>query len=190
MSKYKVGDEFIVKIKEVIDSYNGTLYRSNFSTLVFDDYGLDNLDNVATSANIAVDKAKAYQKGLNDAWELVRKLYCDIEAHELREIFDYKSNHHVDASIVFGWTLNELTPQQALAKIEAYEESKAIKVGDVVYAQGIKGVVIDDCTEDSDDTCYVFCENGNIEDWKFVDLKKTGRHIDISNLLEQIRGDD
>lgn len=33
MSKYKVGDEFIVTIKEVMKSENGTLYRSNFITL-------------------------------------------------------------------------------------------------------------------------------------------------------------
>ena len=43
MSKYKVGDKFVCEIKEVIKCERGTLYRSNFSTLVFDDNGLDNL---------------------------------------------------------------------------------------------------------------------------------------------------
>lgn len=43
MSKYKVGDKFVCEIKEVIKCERGTLYRSNFSTLVFDDYGLDHL---------------------------------------------------------------------------------------------------------------------------------------------------
>ena len=185
MSKYKEGDKVLMEM--VIDEVRNNDYAPIWVTLERDDRS----DGMWLTAE-QIDKyvSKTYADGLADAWELARKLYCDIKSHELKEIFDCKSNHYVDASIVFGWILNELTPQQALAKIEAYEKSQQIQVGDVVYAQGIKGVVIDECTEDSDDTCYVFCENGNIEDWKFVDLKKTGRHIDISNLLEQIRGDD
>lgn len=46
MSKYKKGQKFIIEIKEVIESNKGTLYRTNFSTLVFDDYGLDSLEQI------------------------------------------------------------------------------------------------------------------------------------------------
>ena len=43
MSKYKVGDKFVIEIEEVLETETrrGTLYRTGFSTLVFDDYGLD-----------------------------------------------------------------------------------------------------------------------------------------------------
>ena len=53
---YKVGDKFIIEIKEVLSSDKGTLYRSNFSTLVFDDYGLDKLQkyNEAKQESIKV----------------------------------------------------------------------------------------------------------------------------------------
>lgn len=120
MSKYKVGDKFIIEIKEVMDSDNGTLYRSNFSTLVFDDYGLDKLEQLE-----------------------------EIKAHQP-------------------------DPQQ-------------IEIGDVVYADGVQAVVIDITFGE---TYYIYNENGCIEEHLFKDLKKTGRHIDIDHLLEQIRGDD
>lgn len=184
MSKYKVGDEFIVKIKEVIDSYNGTLYRSNFSTLVFDDYGLDNLDNVATSANIAVDKAKAYQKGLNDAWELARKIENKLDIPTAREIF---------GAYRIADILDNFRPQEALAKIEAYEESKAIKVGDVVETGGNLAVVVSFGTfKVKDDSIHVVYFDGvtNCLRKDNKSIKKTGRHIDIEHLLEQIRGNE
>ena len=62
MSKYKVGDKFVCEIKEVIECERGTLYRSNFSTLVFDDYGLDNLiklpDDIITKLKEREDDKK------------------------------------------------------------------------------------------------------------------------------------
>lgn len=46
MAKFKKGDQFKITINEVIESNNGTLYRADFSTLVFDDYGLENLEKI------------------------------------------------------------------------------------------------------------------------------------------------
>lgn len=181
MSKYKVGDKVLMEM--VIDEVRNNDYAPIWVTLERDDRS----DGMWLKAE-QIDKyvSKTYEDGLNDAWELARKLYCDIKTHELKEIFDCKSNHYVDNSIVFGWILNELTPQEALAKIEAYEESKAIKVGDVVYADGVQGVVIDII---SDEGCYTYNENGCVEEHKYNYLKKTGRHIDITQILEQIRGE-
>lgn len=58
MSKYKAGDKFILEIREVIESERGTLYRSNFSTLVFDDYGLDNLPQLSEEDIAKLEKWK------------------------------------------------------------------------------------------------------------------------------------
>ncbi|MBR6538086.1 MAG: hypothetical protein IKT67_12895 [Lachnospiraceae bacterium] len=49
--------------------------------------------------------------------------------------------------------------------------------------EGTKALVIDESTEN---TCFVFTENGCVEDWYKVDLKKTGKKISISDLLRQI----
>ena len=78
MSKYSVGDKFTVEIKEVIESEKGTLYRSNFSTLVFDDYGLNSLpkyDELAERLEL-IDELKQdeYNRGLSEGWELAKRI--------------------------------------------------------------------------------------------------------------------
>lgn len=83
---------------------------------------------------------------------------------------------------------NNFTPQQALAKIEAYEESKAIKVGDVVFnaREDVKAVIMDNAIAEG--AWQVYTENGCVELWKECEFKKIGKTVDIEHLLEQIRG--
>ena len=69
MSKYKVGDKFVIEIKEVLENETerGTLYRTAFSTLVFDDYGLDHLTKLPEEEIIKVgDEVRA----------IIRKTIC------------------------------------------------------------------------------------------------------------------
>ena len=190
MSKYKVGDKFIVEIKEVMDSDNGTLYRSNFSTLVFDDYGLDKLqkydkyaENLERNHEVLKIFEEKYNKGLNDAWDLARKL-------ELNECDGGFSNDTI--SKAFGCTVYDtfrlFTPKQAIAKIEAYDENKEIKVGDVVFnaREDVKAVIIDSAVAKG--SWQVYTEDCCVELWKECEFKKIGRTVDIEHLLEQIRG--
>ena len=190
MNKYKVGDKFIVEIKEVMDSDNGTLYRSNFSTLVFDDYGLDKLqkydkyaENLERNHEVLKIFEEKYNKGLNDAWDLARKL-------ELNECDGGFSNDTI--SKAFGCTVYDtfrlFTPKQAIAKIEAYEENKEIKVGDVVFnaREDVKAVIIDSSVAKG--AWQVYTEDCCVELWKECEFKKIGRTVDIEHLLEQIRG--
>ena len=190
MSKYKVGDKFIVEIKEVMDSDNGTLYRSNFSTLVFDDYGLDKLqkydkyaENLERNHEVLKIFEEKYNKGLNDAWDLARKL-------ELNECDGGFSNDTI--SKAFGCTVYDtfrlFTPKQAIAKIEAYDENKEIKVGDVVFnaREDVKAVIIDSSVAKG--AWQVYTEDCCVELWKECEFKKIGRTVDIEHLLEQIRG--
>ena len=192
--KYKVGDEFIVKIKEVMDSDNGTLYRSNFNTLVFDEYGLDKLQKLEDTdfleglktglTGLSCKSKEAYEKGLADAWELARKIADISTTKERADIFGYCCN-----GITVTDVLRDFTPQQALAKIEAYEkEQEEIKVGDVVeFEVGTIAVV----TRREEEYIYVCFGDGTnmgfVKD-EYV-FKKTGRHIDITQILEQIRGE-
>lgn len=130
------------------------------------------------------DMNTAYNKGLNDAWELAKKIWCGKDS-ENEAIFGTK----------FVYEIYQLSPQEVLAKLKTYEtaqeqarleeEMKQIKVGNVVIWSGVKALVMD---EDGIGNVALFTESGCIEDW--IDkskVEKTDKHIDIQNILEQIK---
>ena len=161
MGKYEVGDEVLVKVRMVRDSAFG--------------YALETYDDQLFTAKkdevIPVPDMTA-----EEAWEIAKKilLYPD---HKLEEIFGRTE------------PLLELTPQEAKAKIEAWEAEKEIKVGDVVDICGDKGIVTSFGTDgDRIDVLYL---DGIVNSYrKDKNLKKTGRHIDIKVILNQIGGTD
>lgn len=160
---YKVGDEVLVKGKIVgIEGISTTTYNVEF---------LDILHETACVSDKCVTD-KTYANGLNDAWNLAKKI-GQMDCIYLDVIFGS------DEESVWNHTYEE-----ALAKIEAYEKEKSVCVGDVVEdEEGTKALVIDESTEN---TCFVFTENGCVEEWYKRDLKKTGKKIPISGLLRQI----
>ena len=135
------------------------------------------------------DDTEAYNKGLNDGrnevWELAKKLVL------------------LDSSIgweIFGTcrvleVLENFTPQEAIAKLEAYEKEQEIKVGDVVTDKGhtteilvtelnavtfggIKTTPTDELGQLG--TVYSLMP--------IIQYHKTGKHIDIQSVLQQIGG--
>lgn len=122
-----------------------------------------------------------YEKGLNDGrnevWELARKIY-EMKSKEFDEVF--RAVHYVDVFYHF-------TPQEALAKFEAYEkEQNEIKKSDEVQTLdgSHKGVVT--LVRNRGDF-FVLWDNGTADIYKAHEVKKTGKHIDIQSLLEQIK---
>ena len=93
-----------------------------------------------------LDKAEkeAYDRGLNDCWEMVRRIYLNSDDPLLDSDLDEIFPELVDPTLVSILLRN--TPQEALAKIRAWEEKKAeeernkqeeaekIQIGDVVEA--------------------------------------------------------
>lgn len=211
MSKYSVGQKFIIEIgaERLGDP---TLYRiKGFNTLVFDDNGLDRLEQVNNSVTLrdAYDEgfekgleegrnekdckacmdAKAnadynsgYEDGLRDAWECVR--------HILR--MEWKDRHEAfnDPSLSLYEMLGHMTPDEAITKLKEYEAMQAeIKVGDEVIDIGDKGVVT--YTDNSINVCDVLWYDGSVsEEFEKKILRKTGRHYDIDGILEQLKGAD
>ena len=61
---------------------------------------------------------ESYNRGLNDAWELARKIICDRDGDfgltELDSIFD---------KTIFNYIFKDNTYEQALAKVKEYEKS-------------------------------------------------------------------
>lgn len=166
---YKVGDEVLVKAR-IIRSYGDGKYITEI-----------NEDGYYKTFDYKENDIFPYPSmTAEEAWEIAKKLFADYSNVELDEIFGK------------GWSfpkLMELTPQEAKAKIEAWEVKKYINVGDVISNPNFgKGVVFGI----SDDGKYaILTENAcSTHGWDRSALKKTGRHIDIDGLLKQIGGDE
>lgn len=119
-----------------------------------------------------------------EAWELARRIVgCrehGLEETKRREIFSRD-----DAFDVF----NLFSAKEAKVKIEAWEAEKEIKVGDVVDICGDKGIVTSFGTDG--DAIHVLYLDGIVNSYrKGKDIKKTGRHIDIEGILNQIGGNE
>lgn len=183
MSKYKVGDAVLFKstVRQVeCDTEHKILIEMDGGG-----WCLTKEDNI-------VDASKTYEHGLTDAWELAKKIALyDYETEsgytqsELKAIFNRTSLQGVFRSY---------TIQEALAKVEEVSKEE-IKAGDfcidedglewlVTYVN--KGTSKDDidyhCMDKKGYTSPVLYHKG--------ELNKTGKHLDISHLLEQIRGNE
>ena len=85
--------------------------------------------------------------------------------------------------------LEQNTPQEAIAKLKEYEDAQnKIEVGDVVIlSNGNTKAVVTFIYEDK--CIYGISTTGElVADVNIKDCKKTGKHIDISSILEQIGG--
>lgn len=133
------------------------------------------------------DDVEGYNKGLEDAWKLGKKIADTLSTSERAKIFGYVVN-----GITVTDILRDFTPQEALDKLEAYERKQAeIKIGDVVTFDtgGIKFVCTKDNVNNDYTKCHLMASDGSV--WEECDkekLQKTGKHIDISSILEQIGG--
>ena len=198
MSKYSVGDKFVIEIKEVVE--NGASFNNEY---MFDGgiwlmgATLDKLVPFDTTeftkgvlamtdvVNCEVDKAyrNGYEKGLQDAWELAGRCISFNSDGRLK-IFDTDNPYCI---------LREQSYEEALARLEAYEKEQAeIKVGDVVrfkkqpscevlitaVSRGLNGVHLQ---------TGEFGKKGEVHSDICKDyIEKTGKHINIESLLEQI----
>lgn len=190
MNEYKVGDKFLIEIEEVYENglpFNDTpckLYRiKGFNSLVFDEYGLDKLQKhvVTKQSNLEQTIKTAYEKGMQKAWKLAKKLFADMSNSELDVIFGKEWNFP---------KLMEMTPQEALAKIENHEkEQSVIKVGDVVFNRNNNQYALVLCVKSDGKSATViemFSEELLMHTPPVGALKKTDKHIDIQSILSQI----
>ena len=153
MSKYKVGDKFIIEIEHGIVSspYGAKYFVKGFNTLVFDEYGLNRLEQyngmtlrdaydegfekglkegrnekdckACMDAKANADYNSSYEDGLCEAWECVRHI-LSMEWKDRHEAFN-------DPSLSLYEMLGHMTPDEAITKLKEYEAKQAeIKVGD------------------------------------------------------------
>lgn len=185
--KYKVGDKVLMEM--VVDEIRNNDYAPIWVSLEREDTtdGMwlkeEQIDKYAYKG-----ASKTYEDGLADAWKVLKHIQSgELSKKEIMDIWGM-----TDLTFVNCFA-QKYTPQEALKILEAYEESKVIKAGDeiVVVGHAIKGYVIDKSKECED--CYVVLIT-NYKDlhtaiYNKTVIKKTGRHIDITQILEQIRGE-
>lgn len=128
---------------------------------------------------------EAYNKGMNDAWELAKKILYGIDK-QLIEIFDLKVEPRFFDLTHKRAIINDHTPQEVFEKLEKVKE---IKVGDVVNIMGNYCIVTQ--IDMSDKEYHVIWNDGNTDKIPFdapLGMKKTGKHIDLTDLFKQIGG--
>ena len=151
------------------------LYRiKGFESLVFDKNCLDKLENAKNS--LPIPYSEAYNKGMNDAWDIAREL-CKISYNDCTDIFGDESVECV---------IKNLTPLETKEKIESFKE---INVGDVVTVGG--GNITFICTKDNSNGDYTKCHlvagDGSVyEACDKFECKKTGKSINIGEILKEI----
>lgn len=118
---------------------------------------------------------RTYEQGLNDAWELALKTYrmnCDRRKAILGEL-------------TYDETLESLSPQEALAKLKAYEETQ-IEVGDVVTTVNGECPYIVTNVQLPNTLHVINSRNGYAQQIRIDVCKKTGKHLNVQQFLKQI----
>lgn len=117
-----------------------------------------------------------YHEGLNDAWELVKKLY-EMKFVELEKAFD--GHEHLED------IFDNFTPQEALAKLKAYEEAQRIEVGDVVFNKdSLEHCVITHI--EGGMVVYCLYDDGSCGTSNIKEIEKIGKRINIKEFLRQL----
>ena len=118
--------------------------------------------------------------GLIEAWELMKKIVFEQDPHVMVDIL---------GGMTFGEVLLNNTPQEAIAKLKAYEEEKyRIRVGDEVVSKNssIKFIV----TNIDGETVTMLSSDGQCAITHMIEsFKRTGKRFDIQTILKEI-GDE
>ncbi len=178
MEEIKIGDKALVEMNVVgWDKITGDYQmRPKEDTRTF----------LASKEIVHPLPAKTYGDGLREAWELAKK----IVFYEKRGGFSTSQLEEIFGTSDFDDIIDSHTAQEAATKIAEWEKKQEIRVGDVVefVETGIRGLVTR--ADDDGEDLYIVWEDGkNGRFYKSREsLKKTGRAIDIVELLAQIGG--
>lgn len=124
---------------------------------------------------------KTYEDGLNEAWELARKMYQfnPINNKQLcEELYDMGFNEFICST----------TASEAIKQVKEYKEKQEeIKIGDeVTDDDGWNGVVT--WIDPDGEYLIILQKDGTALHWKKESFKKTGRHFtEIEEVLKQMQ---
>lgn len=172
-----VGDKFVVEIEKVFEQDGEKLYRAKgFKSLVFDDNGLKMLVPLEEAANVNMEAAR--WAGRTEVWELVN--FVEDRKYDIEKIFNIPGDAFNSRYWIYCQDVNEI-----LDKYNAWKRSEnEINVGDVVkHKNGRIGVV----TYKNELILRGILDDSTTFDWFIVDCTKTGKHIEIESVIQQIK---
>ena len=191
MSKFKVGDR-VITLKCKLDSatrfaigtvgiicriydvdkfgdYNIGVYNTSLDTTYF--YAEDELE---LNTDTKIYKT-GFEDGAREAWDVAKRI-CDNAYMQMLDCFGCDAIKSI---------FENLSPDEALAKIEEYEKNH-ICVGDIVKHPNNPNeyIVIDISNGDAITTDFTRTEYIALDQWE-----KTGRSVDISKLVALVNKD-
>lgn len=174
-------DNLKAEMRYQCDKVNEQAYKRGYAEGY--DYGKVNTPFTDTEET----EKKAYNRGLNDAWEVIKRITRDegVGGYSIEMMWELFGQ-----TCVYDITHN-YTPEEAIAKIKEYEDKQKqdakIKVGDEVTHDGAKFIVLN---IDSQTSIYCLDIRGRTPIFASIhNLIKTGRHFDqIAEVLAELRG--
>ena len=112
---------------------------------------------------------KEYQRGANDAWELIKKIYKYKCFEELYAIF---GTYWISDILTYN------TPFEAMAKIKKYEfeESKRFNIGDEIISPKDYIGFVSYVSQDGKSVDIVWTDGTVSSNQNIENIEKTGRH--------------
>lgn len=166
-----IDEEGLSRLEELTSDY----INEHFGDLQDTAYQKGYADGKKFSVGEAVKRAE-YDKGLEDAWECVKKLYLSGMSKELFGRY-------------FNAFIQEYSARQAIEMLKAHEQKKddKIEVGDEVEVlnSGNKYLI----AWFAGTSLCGFAHDGVTCRLQPSDVRKTGRHFDIDKILEEMRND-
>ena len=178
MSKYviELGKDVQI-VQSIIVTQNGNAYTHTEWVK-----NLEELNSDYINEHFGELQDKAYQRGLDDAWEAAKKMFSSMSDSDIEKVFPIEWNNGG-----FNALMN-LQPHEAIAKLKAYEEQKAdeLKAGEIVDWNGEKYIVSYIYDDGRADLIYLEC--GSVCESVSPDcFTRTGKHYDITKILEEIK---
>lgn len=187
--KYIIDIPKTVGMLEAVGSVHYTYFDGiQCQTIILKSDEIEELNSDYINEHYGVLQDEAYQRGVedgrNETWEAVKKISL-MSPDEIEKVFPGAAKYN---RYNLGYSGVE-----AIEKLKAYEEKQndKIEVGDEVNWLGDCFIVTrifqphnmkEQCDGIDDDGCVY-------HDVLMDDLEKTGKHIDITSILEDMRND-
>lgn len=208
----KPGEKYIIEIESVSKTPKGDIaFIKGFKTLVFDGYGLAQLrraeeisdaykrglaDGIAgtpaTKSEIDAARQKGHAEGLDDAWSMIRTMYSEMAFGTLRRIFNMQDE---DTTNIIMSIINAFPAAEVKKRLDAYEKEKeqkekeTIVPGDEVKYK-LSGRTFVVTKVDGEFISGISADGRLFDDKHSCNWEKTGRHFDLNNLFNFMRGGD
>ena len=176
-------------MKYIIESNDVIGYTPKYAMLFGDGYMIQPLEDLEELNSDYINEHygelqdEAYQRGLEDAWEAAKKLFSSMADSDIEKAFPIEWNNGGFKALM------NLQPQEAIAKLKAYEDknSDRIEVGDEVRTRDGAPSHTFLVTKVIDSHVYGISDDGSWDYWTKDEVTKTGKHYDIASILEAMR---